>query len=76
MDGDTDAAAAGVAPDADENLGDREAAELEQADRDELISRLRIIESQPLSERAGAYSALHDELARRLESGPASSPHA
>lgn len=37
----------------------------------ELISRLRIIESQPLSERSGAYAALHDELARRLESGPA-----
>jgi hypothetical protein len=37
----------------------------------ELISRLRIIESQPLSDRAGAYAAVHDELARRLESGPA-----
>lgn len=39
----------------------------------ELISRLRIIESQPLPERAGAYAALHDELSRRLESGPAES---
>lgn len=37
---------------------------------DELISRIRIIESQPLAERAPAYAALHDELARRLESGP------
>ncbi|MFG6446107.1 hypothetical protein ACFXP7_12405 [Microbacterium sp. P06] len=36
----------------------------------ELISRLRIIEGQPLSDRADAYAALHDELARRLESGP------
>ena len=36
----------------------------------ELISRLRIIEGQPLSSRAEAYAALHDELARRLESGP------
>jgi len=36
----------------------------------ELISRLRVIESQPLSERAAAYAALHDELARTLESGP------
>jgi hypothetical protein len=36
----------------------------------ELISRLRIIEGQPLSDRAGAYAALHDELARHLESGP------
>ncbi|MCK6064865.1 MULTISPECIES: hypothetical protein [Microbacterium] len=36
----------------------------------ELISRLRVIESQPLADRADAYAALHDELARRLESGP------
>ncbi|MFJ6652752.1 hypothetical protein ACIQLJ_08155 [Microbacterium sp. NPDC091313] len=44
----------------------------ESADR-ELISRLRVIEEQPLSERAEAYAALHDELARRLESGPTDS---
>lgn len=37
----------------------------------ELIGRLRIIEEQPLDARAGAYAALHDELARRLESGSA-----
>lgn len=37
----------------------------------ELISRLRIIEGQPLPDRAAAYLTLHDELARRLESGPA-----
>lgn len=37
----------------------------------ELISRLRIIEEQPLDARADAYAALHDELARRLESGAA-----
>lgn len=37
---------------------------------DELIPRLRVIEQQPLSERAPAYAALHDELARHLESGP------
>lgn len=45
----------------------------------ELISRLRIIEEQPLDARAEAYAAVHDELARRLESGPAdhvSSAHA
>jgi hypothetical protein len=41
----------------------------ETTDR-ELLSRLRVIEDQPLSERADAYAALHDELARRLESGP------
>ncbi|MCG7417087.1 MULTISPECIES: hypothetical protein [Microbacterium] len=37
----------------------------------ELIGRLRIIEEQPLETRAEAYAAVHDELARRLESGAA-----
>ncbi len=37
----------------------------------QLISRLRLIEEQPLYVRAEAYAAVHDELARRLESGPA-----
>lgn len=37
---------------------------------DALWSRLRVIESQALSARAAAYSSLHDELARRLESAP------
>jgi len=36
----------------------------------ELVSRLRVIEDQPLAERASAYAALHDELAARLESAP------
>ncbi|MBT2486671.1 MULTISPECIES: hypothetical protein [unclassified Microbacterium] len=36
---------------------------------DGLWSRLRLIEGQPLPARAEAYSALHDELSRRLESG-------
>lgn len=43
------------------------------ADR-ELISRLQVIETQPLAERAQAYAALHDELAHRLESGPVAAP--
>lgn len=38
--------------------------------QDDLLSTLEVIEGQPLSERAAAYAALHDELARRLESGP------
>lgn len=37
----------------------------------ELLDRLRVIEDQPLAQRASAYAALHDELARRLEAGPA-----
>lgn len=34
---------------------------------DGLWSRLRLIEGQPLADRAEAYSSLHDELSRRLE---------
>lgn len=37
---------------------------------DGLWSRLRLIEGQPLDARAEAYAALHDDLSRRLESGP------
>lgn len=41
------------------------------ADSDhELVSRLRVIESQPLAARADAYAALHEQLSARLESGP------
>lgn len=36
---------------------------------DGLWSRLRLIEGQALADRAEAYSALHDDLSRRLESG-------
>ncbi|MFT3798706.1 hypothetical protein [Microbacterium sp.] len=36
----------------------------------EVIPVLEVIEAQPLAERAAAYGALHDELTRRLESGP------
>lgn len=37
---------------------------------EDLLSALEVIEEQPLAERAAAYAALHDELVRRLESGP------
>jgi hypothetical protein len=40
------------------------------ARREDLLSTLEVIEEQPLAERAAAYAALHDELSRRLESGP------
>lgn len=40
----------------------------------ELMERLRVIENQPLAERAAAYAAVHDELARRLEAGPSRLP--
>nr|WP_314842846.1 hypothetical protein [uncultured Microbacterium sp.] len=43
--------------------------ETTNAPTDGLWSRLRLIEGQPLADRADAYSGLHDELSRRLESG-------
>ncbi|MEQ6898710.1 hypothetical protein [Microbacterium sp. KR10-403] len=49
---------------------------MEPGERDELISRLRVIEEQPLSERADAYAQLHDALARELDAGPAGLPSA
>ncbi|MGC5169544.1 hypothetical protein ACLQ2Q_02715 [Microbacterium sp. DT81.1] len=36
----------------------------------ELVSRLRVIEAQPLGARAAAYASVHEELAKRLESAP------
>jgi hypothetical protein len=59
----------------DEHDARRERTDAGAAAQDELISRLRIIESQPLAERAAAYTALHDELARRLDAGPSSGDH-
>lgn len=41
-----------------------------------LLSRLRVIEDQPLADRAAALGQLHDELRARLESGDAPRPHA
>lgn len=46
----------------------------ESDDHTDLVSRLEVIEAQPLASRAAAYEALHDELARTLESGPSASP--
>ncbi|WP_434811824.1 hypothetical protein [Microbacterium sp. bgisy189] len=45
---------------------------MDEADarREDLLSALEVIEEQPLAERAAAYANLHDDLARRLESGP------
>lgn len=41
-----------------------------------LVSRLRVIEDQPLGDRADALAQLHDELRARLESGDAPRAHA
>ena len=51
------------------------APELPESDRpqprEDLLSAIEVIEGQPLEERAQGYTALHDELSRRLQSGPA-----
>jgi len=49
---------------------------MEHGERDELISRLRVIEGQPLAERAEAYAQVHDALARELDAGPVAPPTA
>ena len=41
-----------------------------------LLSRLRVIEDQPLETRAEALAQLHDELRAQLEAGDAARPHA
>lgn len=41
-----------------------------------LLSRLRVIEDQPLETRAEALAQLHDELRAQLESGDATRSHA
>ncbi|MCD1269844.1 hypothetical protein B5M43_013525 [Microbacterium sp. MEC084] len=46
-------------------------AEDRQTEGEGLVSQVRIIEGQPLADRAAAYASLHDELARRLEQAPA-----
>jgi hypothetical protein len=45
---------------------------------DSLLSALEVIENQPLAERAEAFAAIHDDLARRLEGGssPGGAPSA
>ena len=41
-----------------------------------LLTRLRVIEDQPLESRAEALAQLHDELRTQLESGDAARSHA
>jgi hypothetical protein len=41
-----------------------------------LLSRLRVIEDQPLETRAESLAQLHDELRAQLEAGDAARPHA
>jgi hypothetical protein len=41
----------------------------EHSDDGGLVSRLTVIEDQPLEARAAAYTQLHDQLQARLEGG-------
>ncbi|MES1169409.1 MAG: hypothetical protein ABUL47_01840 [Leifsonia sp.] len=41
-----------------------------------LLSRLRVIEDQPLEARAEALAQVHDELRAQLEAGDATRSHA
>lgn len=43
-----------------------------RSESDALLSRLRLIEDQPLESRAAAFTQLHDELQHRLEGGDSS----
>jgi hypothetical protein len=44
-------------------------AEDETTDTNALLSRIRVIEDQPLAARAEAFAQLHDELRSTLEGG-------
>jgi hypothetical protein len=53
-----------------------EAVETEEPTSDDaLVSRLRLIEDQPLDARATAYAHVHDELRERLEGGDLPAGH-
>jgi hypothetical protein len=45
----------------------------DDTENDALLSRLRLIEDQPLASRAAAFAQINDELQSRLESGDSSS---
>lgn len=45
------------------------------AEHDGLLSRLRLIEDQPLETRADALAQVHEELKARLEGGDSSGMH-
>ncbi len=44
-------------------------------ENDALVSRLNLIDDQPLEVRAAAFAQLHDELQSALEGGDASRHH-
>jgi len=63
----------------DDTVNDeRDAPAVTRSDEDPsaLLSRLRVIEDQPLETRAESLAQLHDELRAQLEAGDATRPHA
>ena len=56
------------------NMSD-DSAPVDGTDSDALLSRLRLIEDQPLESRAAAFAQLPDELLARLEGGDAPPSH-
>lgn len=48
----------------------------QSGETDALLSRLRLIEDQPLESRAAAFAQVYDELQARLENGETSRGHA
>jgi hypothetical protein len=48
----------------------------QSGETDALLSRLRVIEDQPLETRAAAFAQVYDELQARLENGETSRGHA
>ncbi len=59
---------------AEESTGET-GSENASGEADALLSRLRVIEDQPLEDRAAAFAQVHDELQARLEGGDASPRH-
>jgi hypothetical protein len=47
----------------------------DNSDNDALLSRLRLIEDQPLEARAAAFAQINDELQSQLEGGDAPRNH-
>jgi len=58
-----------------EAKNDETSAESTPAETDALLSRLRVIEDQPLETRAAAYTQLHERLQHRLEGGDSHLSH-
>ncbi len=53
----------------------QDAADVTSAD-DGLLPKLRLIEDQPLADRADAFTQIHDQLKSQLEGGDAPQRHA